>query len=102
MASKLESGIVWVNTFIKRFTPPFGGVKQSGVGREGGFEALHFFTDTKKCMYKIIVLNGINNTEYMTVEHQLDKFDPIDLKQMDRVKLLQRTDTKYLLLRLAY
>tara|TARA_B100000900_G_C20452918_1_gene663926 strand:- start:188 stop:940 length:753 start_codon:yes stop_codon:yes gene_type:complete len=33
----------------------------------------------------------------MTVEHQLDKFDPIDLKQMDRVKLLQRTDTKYLL-----
>jgi len=33
----------------------------------------------------------------MTVDQQLDKFAPIDLKQMDRVKLLQRTDTKYLL-----
>jgi len=33
----------------------------------------------------------------MTVDQQLDKFTPIDLKQMDRVKLLQRTDTKYLL-----
>lgn len=33
----------------------------------------------------------------MTVDQQLEKFDPIDLKQMDRVKLLERTDTKYLL-----
>ncbi len=46
VASKIESGIVWINCWLVRdLRTPFGGVKQSGVGREGGFEALHFFTE---------------------------------------------------------
>lgn len=48
MAQKLEAGIVWINTWLLRdLRTPFGGVKQSGVGREGGFEALRFFTEAK-------------------------------------------------------
>lgn len=48
MARDIEAGIVWVNTWLHRdLRTPFGGVKQSGVGREGGFEALRFFTETK-------------------------------------------------------
>ena len=46
VASRLESGIVWVNCWLLRdLRTPFGGVKSSGVGREGGFEALRFFTE---------------------------------------------------------
>ncbi|MDN5212743.1 aldehyde dehydrogenase [Fulvivirgaceae bacterium BMA12] len=48
LAAKLESGIVWVNTWMLRdLRTPFGGVKNSGVGREGGYEALRFFTEAK-------------------------------------------------------
>jgi aminomuconate-semialdehyde/2-hydroxymuconate-6-semialdehyde dehydrogenase len=48
VARRLESGLVWVNTWMMRdLRTPFGGVKESGVGREGGMEALHFFTETK-------------------------------------------------------
>ena len=48
VASKLESGIVWINCWLLRdLRTPFGGVKDSGVGREGGFEALRFFTEEK-------------------------------------------------------
>ena len=48
MAKKLDSGIVWVNTWLLRdLRTPFGGKKNSGVGREGGFEALRFFTEPK-------------------------------------------------------
>jgi aminomuconate-semialdehyde/2-hydroxymuconate-6-semialdehyde dehydrogenase len=48
MASKIESGIVWVNCWLVRdLRTPFGGMKNSGVGREGGFEALNFFTEEK-------------------------------------------------------
>ncbi len=48
VAEKLESGIVWVNTWLLRdLRTPFGGVKDSGMGREGGFEALRFFTEEK-------------------------------------------------------
>jgi len=48
MARDIEAGIVWINTWLHRdLRTPFGGVKQSGVGREGGFEALRFFTETK-------------------------------------------------------
>ena len=46
MANEIESGIVWVNCWLLRdLRTPFGGVKNSGVGREGGFEALRFFTE---------------------------------------------------------
>lgn len=48
VSKALESGIVWVNTFLNRdLRTPFGGVKASGVGREGGLEALRFFTEPK-------------------------------------------------------
>jgi aminomuconate-semialdehyde/2-hydroxymuconate-6-semialdehyde dehydrogenase len=44
----LEAGIVWVNCWMLRdLRTPFGGVKQSGVGREGGWEAMRFFTEPK-------------------------------------------------------
>lgn len=48
VARKLESGIVWVNTWMLRdLRTPFGGVKESGLGREGGHEALRFFSEVK-------------------------------------------------------
>ena len=53
VASKLEAGIVWVNCWLLRdLRTPFGGVKDSGVGREGGFEALRFFTEEKNVCIK--------------------------------------------------
>ncbi|MEO8074059.1 MAG: aldehyde dehydrogenase [Acidobacteriota bacterium] len=54
VAEKLESGIVWINTWLLRdLRTPFGGMKNSGVGREGGFEALKFFTEEKNICIKI-------------------------------------------------
>ena len=48
VAERLEFGIVWINTWLLRdLRVPFGGVKRSGVGREGGDEALRFFTEPK-------------------------------------------------------
>jgi aminomuconate-semialdehyde/2-hydroxymuconate-6-semialdehyde dehydrogenase len=48
VAERLECGTVWVNCWLLRdLRVPFGGVKSSGVGREGGEEALRFFTDAK-------------------------------------------------------
>ena len=54
VAAKLESGIVWVNCWLLRdLRTPFGGLKDSGVGREGGFEALRFFTEEKNVCFKV-------------------------------------------------
>lgn len=48
VAERLDSGIVWVNTWLSRdLRVPFGGMKQSGVGREGGEGALRFFAEAK-------------------------------------------------------
>jgi len=48
MAQKIDSGIVWVNTWMLRdLRTPFGGVKESGVGREGGKHALEFMSEVK-------------------------------------------------------
>jgi len=48
VAAKVESGIIWVNCWLLRdLRTPFGGMKNSGVGREGGWEALRFFTEAK-------------------------------------------------------
>ncbi len=53
VSKRLEAGIVWVNTWLNRdLRTPFGGVKDSGVGREGGFEALRFFTEAKNVCIK--------------------------------------------------
>ncbi|MNU55066.1 2-aminomuconic 6-semialdehyde dehydrogenase [compost metagenome] len=47
-ADKVQAGIVWINSWLVRdLRTPFGGVKASGVGREGGWEALRFFTEAK-------------------------------------------------------
>jgi aminomuconate-semialdehyde/2-hydroxymuconate-6-semialdehyde dehydrogenase len=54
VAEKLEAGIVWVNCWLLRdLRTPFGGVKDSGMGREGGFEALRFFTEEKNVCIKV-------------------------------------------------
>jgi aminomuconate-semialdehyde/2-hydroxymuconate-6-semialdehyde dehydrogenase len=48
MAAALQCGIVWINTWMLRdLRTPFGGIKNSGMGREGGWEALRFFSETK-------------------------------------------------------
>ncbi|MDY0781121.1 aldehyde dehydrogenase [Tenacibaculum sp. IB213877] len=53
MSKNLHTGIVWVNTWLLRdLRTPFGGQKASGVGREGGFEALRFFTEPKNVCIK--------------------------------------------------
>ncbi len=53
VANSLHAGIVWVNTWLLRdLRTPFGGVKNSGVGREGGFEVLRFFTEPKNVCIK--------------------------------------------------
>ena len=54
MAERIESGIVWINCWLLRdLRTPFGGMKQSGMGREGGFEALRFFTEEKNVCIKV-------------------------------------------------
>ena len=53
MAKNIEAGIVWINCWLLRdLRTPFGGVKSSGVGREGGLEALRFFTEAKNVCIK--------------------------------------------------
>jgi aminomuconate-semialdehyde/2-hydroxymuconate-6-semialdehyde dehydrogenase len=48
VAAQLQMGIVWINCWLLRdLRTPFGGVKGSGVGREGGWEAMKFFTEVK-------------------------------------------------------
>lgn len=48
MAEALETGIVWINCWMLRdLRTPFGGMKQSGIGREGGLEAMRFFTEPR-------------------------------------------------------
>jgi aminomuconate-semialdehyde/2-hydroxymuconate-6-semialdehyde dehydrogenase len=52
-ANTLEAGIIWINSWLLRdLRTPFGGVKDSGVGREGGFHALEFFSETKNICIK--------------------------------------------------
>lgn len=54
LASRINSGIVWVNCWLFRdLRTPFGGMKQSGVGREGGWEAMRFFTEEKNICIKL-------------------------------------------------
>lgn len=54
VAQKIQSGIVWVNCWMLRdLRTPFGGTKNSGMGREGGWEALRFFTEPKNVCIKL-------------------------------------------------
>jgi aminomuconate-semialdehyde/2-hydroxymuconate-6-semialdehyde dehydrogenase len=53
MANEIHAGIVWLNSWLVRdLRTPFGGMKNSGVGREGGWEALRFFTEAKNVFVK--------------------------------------------------
>ena len=53
VAEKVEAGIIWINCWLLRdLRTPFGGVKASGVGREGGWEAMRFFTEAKNVCVK--------------------------------------------------
>ncbi|WP_251358253.1 aldehyde dehydrogenase [Kangiella sp. TOML190] len=53
VAKQIEAGIVWINCWLLRdLRTPFGGVKSSGVGREGGLEAMRFFTEPKNVCVK--------------------------------------------------
>lgn len=54
MSRQIKSGIIWVNCWLFRdLRTPFGGMKQSGVGREGGWDALRFFTEVRNVCIKL-------------------------------------------------
>jgi aminomuconate-semialdehyde/2-hydroxymuconate-6-semialdehyde dehydrogenase len=54
LAGQIKTGIVWINCWLLRdLRTPFGGMKASGVGREGGWEAMRFFTEPKNVCIKI-------------------------------------------------
>jgi aminomuconate-semialdehyde/2-hydroxymuconate-6-semialdehyde dehydrogenase len=54
VAAALDAGTIWINCWLLRdLRVPFGGMKESGVGREGGFESLNFFTEAKNVCVKI-------------------------------------------------
>lgn len=59
VAGALEAGMVWVNTWLLRdLRTPFGGVKDSGVGREGGAYSLEFFSEPRNVCIKLEGLHG--------------------------------------------
>ncbi|PWV59857.1 2-hydroxymuconic semialdehyde dehydrogenase [Plasticicumulans acidivorans] len=54
MAATLDAGIVWINSwFLRDLRTPFGGSKQSGIGREGGVHSLEFYTELKNVCVKL-------------------------------------------------
>jgi aminomuconate-semialdehyde/2-hydroxymuconate-6-semialdehyde dehydrogenase len=54
LAQRLEVGIVWVNTwFLRDLRTPFGGVKLSGIGREGGIHSLNFYSELTNICIKL-------------------------------------------------
>jgi aminomuconate-semialdehyde/2-hydroxymuconate-6-semialdehyde dehydrogenase len=54
VAAKLEAGITWVNSwFLRDLRTAFGGMKHSGIGREGGIHGLEFYTALKNICVKI-------------------------------------------------
>jgi aminomuconate-semialdehyde/2-hydroxymuconate-6-semialdehyde dehydrogenase len=60
VAAQINSGLVWVNTWLLRdLRIPFGGMHHSGLGREGGYHSLNFFTETKNVCVKIENNNNI-------------------------------------------
>ncbi len=54
VAARLEAGIVWVNSwFLRDLRTPFGGMKHSGIGREGGVHSFEFYTELKNVCIKL-------------------------------------------------
>ncbi len=54
VAAQINAGIVWVNCwFLRDLRTPFGGMKRSGIGREGGVHSLEFYTELKNICVKL-------------------------------------------------
>ena len=54
VAAKIDAGIIWVNSwFLRDLRTPFGGMKRSGIGREGGVHSLEFYTELKNICIKL-------------------------------------------------
>lgn len=54
VASQIDAGIVWINSwFLRDLRTPFGGMKASGIGREGGHHSLEFYTELKNICIKM-------------------------------------------------
>ncbi|MCM3440267.1 aldehyde dehydrogenase [Metabacillus halosaccharovorans] len=54
VANEVEAGIIWVNTwFLRDLRTPFGGMKQSGIGREGGMHSFEFYSELKNICIKL-------------------------------------------------
>ncbi|MCY0864716.1 MAG: aldehyde dehydrogenase [Sulfobacillus sp.] len=54
IAAELEAGIIWINTwFLRDLRTPFGGMKESGIGREGGVHSFEFYTELKNVCIKL-------------------------------------------------
>ncbi|MBK8452131.1 MAG: 2-hydroxymuconic semialdehyde dehydrogenase [Thiofilum sp.] len=54
VAAQMEAGIVWVNSwFLRDLRTPFGGMKHSGIGREGGVHSLEFYTELQNICVKL-------------------------------------------------
>ena len=54
MAKEIEAGIIWVNTwFLRDLRTPFGGMKQSGIGREGGIHSFEFYSELSNVCIKL-------------------------------------------------
>lgn len=63
LAERLDVGTVWINTWMLRdLRVPFGGTKQSGVGREGGIDALRFFTEPKNVCIAVDASSAVTST----------------------------------------
>ena len=54
VAKKIDSGVIWINCWLVRdLRTPFGGLKQSGLGKEGGEDVLRFFTEQKNICIQV-------------------------------------------------
>ncbi len=54
VAARIDVGIAWVNSwFLRDLRTPFGGSKQSGIGREGGVHSLEFYTELRNICIKL-------------------------------------------------
>ncbi|MCL6593502.1 MAG: aldehyde dehydrogenase family protein, partial [Alicyclobacillus sp.] len=54
VAGEIEAGIIWVNTwFLRDLRTPFGGMKESGIGREGGVHSFEFYSELKNVCIKL-------------------------------------------------
>ena len=63
LAERIQTGTVWINCWMLRdLRVPFGGMKSSGVGKEGGLEALRFFTEPRNVCIQFPVASGADST----------------------------------------